>query len=464
MTDLLLHPAARRILGALPLPIPLPQPLRRDASPWTERPLAEKITILGAAGSAEGLGAIAAGILPAGAAPYLAMPDALRTAFRDPQSERAIPSLDALGDARPAALVFDATGLADPASLRALYDFFHPLVKRLDRGGRVVVIARAEDGASPEAAAVGAALEGFVRSLAKEIGRLGATANLVRVARGAEDRLGPVLRFLLSARAAFITAQPITITTEARAAAATPFVRPLAGKIALVTGAARGIGEATTRLLAQEGAHVIALDRPGDDALRAVADAVSGTALAVDLGDAGAPARIAEAVREKGVDIVVHNAGITRDKTLARMSTEQWDAVLDVNLAAAARIHAAIADRIRDDGRVVCLSSVAGLAGNMGQTAYAASKAGIAAWARATAKGLSARGITVNAVAPGFIETRMTAAMPIAIREAARRLSALAQGGQPEDVAQAITFLASPGAHGITGRTLRVCGGAFVGA
>ena len=146
------------------------------------------------------------------------------------------------------------------------------------------------------------------------------------------------------------------------------------------------------------------------------------------------------------------------------MSPDQWDAVLDVNLAAVARIHAAIVDRIRDGGRVVCLSSVAGLAGNVGQTAYAASKAGIAGWARAAASAVAARAITVNAVAPGLIETRLTAAMPVMIREAARRLSALAQGGQPEDVAQAITFLASPGAHGITGRTLRVCGGAFVGA
>ncbi|MFT3767202.1 MAG: 3-oxoacyl-ACP reductase [Minicystis sp.] len=472
MNDILLNPAARRLLGSLGLPIPLPQPLRRDGSPWTDRPLSGRITIVGAAGSAECVGAIAAGILPAGAAPYLAVPDALRKAFKDPNGERrlsqpAIPTLDTLGEvARPDALVFDATRLTDVASLRALYDFFHPLAGRLDRDGRVIVVARAGDDASAEAAVVGAAIEGFVRSLAKEIGRLGATANLVRVARGAEDRVGPVLRFLLSTRAAFITAQPITVTAEARAAAATPFIRPLEGKIALVTGAARGIGEATARLLSQEGAHVIALDRPNDEpALRSVAESVRGTALAVDLADGGAPARIAEVLRDKGgVDIVVHNAGITRDKTLARMSADQWDGVLDVNLAAAARIHAAIADQIRDDGRVICLSSVAGLAGNVGQTAYAASKAGIAAWARATAPGLAARGITVNAVAPGFIETRLTAAMPVAIREAARRLSALAQGGQPEDVAQAITFLASPGAHGITGRTLRVCGGAFVGA
>jgi 3-oxoacyl-[acyl-carrier protein] reductase len=165
-----------------------------------------------------------------------------------------------------------------------------------------------------------------------------------------------------------------------------------------------------------------------------------------------------------GVDIVVNNAGITRDKTLARMKPEQWDSVLGINLSAVIRTTAALEPILRDNGRIVCLSSIAGLAGNVGQTAYAASKAGIVGFVRATAERLADRGATSNAIAPGFIETRMTAAVPIAIREVARRLSALGQGGLPEDVAQAIVFLASPGAQGITGRTLRVCGGAFVGA
>jgi 3-oxoacyl-[acyl-carrier protein] reductase len=470
MSDLLLNPAARRLLGSLGLPIPLPRPLRRDAGAWPDRPLSGRITIVGASGSAECLGAIASGVLPAGIAPYLAVPDALRKAFRDTGAERrlsqpSLPALDALGEvAKPDALIFDATGIADLAGLRALYEFFHPLVGRLDEGGRAVVVAW-DDAATPEAAAASAAVEGFVRSLAKEIGKIGATANLVRVARGAEARLGPVMRYVLSTRAAFVTGQVITVSAEAKAAEAIPFTKVLARKTALVTGAARGIGEATARALAQEGAHVICLDRPADEGpLRAVASAVSGTALLADLADASAPEKIAEALRERGVDVVVHNAGITRDKTLARMSPEQWDTVIDVNLAAVTRVHAAVEGLIKEGGRVVCLSSVAGLAGNVGQTAYAASKAGVAGWARATAGKLADRGITVNAVAPGFIETRLTAAMPVAIREAARRLSALAQGGTPEDVAQAITFLASPGAHGITGRTLRVCGGAFVGA
>jgi 3-oxoacyl-[acyl-carrier protein] reductase len=163
--------------------------------------------------------------------------------------------------------------------------------------------------------------------------------------------------------------------------------------------------------------------------------------------------------------VVVHNAGVTRDKTLARMKPELWDQAVDINLGAVVRITQVLLEgTLRDEGRIVCLSSVAGIAGNMGQTNYAASKRGIIGYIENLAPAVAKRGITVNAIAPGFIETRLTAAMPVAIREVARRLSALGQGGQPRDVAEAITFLSTPGADGITGRVLRVCGGAFVGA
>jgi 3-oxoacyl-[acyl-carrier protein] reductase len=246
-------------------------------------------------------------------------------------------------------------------------------------------------------------------------------------------------------------------------------VRVLEGKVALVTGAARGIGEAICRLLAAEGAHVVCLDRPADTGAAAqLARALGGTVLSADIAQVDAPSIIAEHLTRQfgGVDVVVHNAGITRDKTLARMPAEAWDAVIDVNLGAIARIDAALdqAQLLRRHGREICLASVAGIAGNLGQTNYAASKAGVAAYVRRRAADLAERGITVNAVAPGFIETRMTAAIPLFIREAGRRLSALGQGGQPSDVAQVITFLASPGAAGISGAVLRVCGGALIGA
>jgi 3-oxoacyl-[acyl-carrier protein] reductase len=213
----------------------------------------------------------------------------------------------------------------------------------------------------------------------------------------------------------------------------------------------------------------VCLDRPADDARAAeVAHEIGGELLALDLTDGSAPATVAAHLRERhgGVDILVHNAGVTRDRTLARMPAEQWTAVIDVNLSAMARLDDALdaAGLLRDGGRVVALSSVSGIAGNLGQTNYAASKAGVIGYVRARAQALAARGVTVNAVAPGFIETRLTAAMPALVREAGRRLSALGQGGLPGDVAEVITFLSTPGAAGINGAVLRVCGGALVGA
>jgi 3-oxoacyl-[acyl-carrier protein] reductase len=197
-----------------------------------------------------------------------------------------------------------------------------------------------------------------------------------------------------------------------------------------------------------------------------VAAEIGGSTLLCDVRDGGTPQTIAGALeaRHGGVDIVVHNAGVTRDKTLKRMNAEQWDEVLDVNLGSVLRIDQALAGLVRAGGRVICLASIAGIAGTVGQTNYAAAKAGLLGHVRRRASELAARRITVNAVAPGLIETRLTAAMPVFVREAGRRLSALGQGGQPRDVAEAITFLASPGAAGISGSVLRVCGGAFLGA
>ena len=141
-----------------------------------------------------------------------------------------------------------------------------------------------------------------------------------------------------------------------------------------------------------------------------------------------------------------------------------WDLVLDVNLRAVLRLHQALAPLVRDNGRIIGLSSIGGIAGNMGQTNYAATKAGMIGWVEGLAPALAPRGITINAVAPGFIETRLTAAIPVATRTIARRLANLSQGGQPEDIAETIVFLASPGASGLTGATVRVCGGNLIGA
>jgi 3-oxoacyl-[acyl-carrier protein] reductase len=444
MTDLLVslneNPTARKLSKLVG--VSLPHPLKRARGPWRE---AELSGLRVAAGGGAALrGVLRAGLLAAGAELVEAGPDGVD------------------------ALVFDASELSSPEDLGALYEFFHPGLASLRRNGRVVVVARRATAPGPAAAAAQAALDGFVRSVAKEVGRGGSTANLLWVGEGAEARALPPLRFLLSRRAAFVSAQPLRVTTAVRQAGKVLFEAPLAGKVALVTGAANGIGAATATALAREGARVLCVDRPAEaERLAALASRLGGGAAAVaaDLADAGAPAALAEAARAAGgVDVVVHNAGITRDRTLARMSPEQWHAVIAVNLAAVGKLHEALLPHLRDEGRVVCLASVAGIGGNPGQTAYAASKAGLLGWVAAEAAALAPRGVAVNAVAPGFIETRMVATMPVMVREGARRLSALKQGGRPEDVAEAITFLASPGAHGLTGGHLRICGGALIGA
>jgi 3-oxoacyl-[acyl-carrier protein] reductase len=480
MTDMLLsvttNPHARRLVRALGLPLPLPEPLARERGPWTARPLEDACIVVSAAsGPSELSDGIAAALGRAGADSHVAGDAELLGRFADVASAFSRRAVQATDAGTTDALVFDASAIATVAGLRALFDFFHPRVGQLARCGRVVVIGRPSAQAdSVEAAAARRALDGFVRSLAKEIGRRGATANLILVERGAERRLEPVLRFLLERRSAFVTGQPLLVSTVARGETGSaalqepPFVRPLDGRVALITGAARGIGEATARRMALEGARVVCVDRPADGgALSRLARAIGGASCPLDVTPADAPAKLLAAARaEGGVDILVHNAGITRDKTLARMSPELWDEALLVNLAAVARTTEALVagGALRDAGSIVCLSSIAGIAGNVGQTNYAASKAGVIGLVQALAAQLADRGIAVNAVAPGFIETRLTAAVPALVREAGRRLAALGQGGLPDDVAQVVTFLASPGARGLTAGTLRVCGGAFIGA
>ena len=238
---------------------------------------------------------------------------------------------------------------------------------------------------------------------------------------------------------------------------------------ALVTGAARGIGAAIAEVLARDGAEVICLDVPAMGAdLAATANQIRGTAFQLDITAEHAPTALVDHVRERrgGVDIVVHNAGITRDKTLGRMSEDQWDAVLAVNLIAQERLTAALldGDALRRGGRIVCVSSIGGIAGNRGQANYAASKAGVIGLVEALAPELAERGGSINAVAPGFIETRMTAAMPVGTREAGRRMNSLSQGGQPVDVAETVAWLASPGSGGVNGTVVRVCGQSLIGA
>jgi len=412
----------------------------------------------------------------AGATPFVFGDESALDVFKGPGEAYGRPAqrINVSDDEKPAlrfaGLVLDATGLRSIDDLNALYDFFHPLMYSVAQCGRILVLGRPPESMDTAAgAAAMAALDGFVRSAAKEVGRLGATAQLIYVDEDAEPNLAGPVRFVLSSASAYVSGQPLRVSKGCGLVnGSRRWVFPLEGKVALVTGAARGIGAATAKLLASEGAKVVCLDRPGDEeALSTLARSIDGLALAVDVTADDAPERICSFLDVScgGVDVVVHNAGVTRDKTLARMRIEHWNQTLDVNLGAVIRITDAMLEgTLNEGGRLVFLSSIAGIAGNMGQTNYAASKAGIIGLVGSLSTKLEGRGITVNAVAPGFIETRLTDAIPVVVREVARRMNSLSQGGKPTDVAQAINFFASPNALGVSGETLRVCGGSLVGA
>jgi 3-oxoacyl-[acyl-carrier protein] reductase len=380
------------------------------------------------------------------------------------------PSADS---AEPAALVFDASGIDGSERLRALFDFFGPRIRSLGRNGRLLVLAAVPGEAGSAAAATAQrAIEGFTRSAAKEIGRKGSTAQLLRVAEGAEGGTESTLRFLLSARSAFVDGQVVTLEDPAGRETPSPPdpERPLESTTVAVTGAARGIGEAIAEKLAAQGAAVVCIDIPaaGDD-LAAVTNRIGATSLPLDITDTAAPERLLAFARERcggSLDAFVHNAGITRDKTLAKMEPEAWDSVLDVNLSSQERINSALLEQgvLGTAPRIVSVSSVSGIAGNRGQANYATSKAGVIGMVDALAPILRERGGTANAVAPGFIETAMTARMPLATREAGRRTSSLLQGGQPVDVAETIAWLLAPGSSCVNGNVVRVCGQALIGA
>jgi 3-oxoacyl-[acyl-carrier protein] reductase len=379
-------------------------------------------------------------------------------------------------DHRYGALVFDATGITESAQLEQLHAFFHPTIRRVATCGRIVVLGTPPESAKKPAEAVAQrALEGFTRAMGKEVGR-GATVQLLYVEPGAEDRIAGTLRFFLSPRSAFVSGQVVRIGAEGGATASDfDWERPLAGKVALVTGASRGIGAAIASTLARDGAHVVGLDVPAlKDDLEAVAAGIGGTALALDITDPDAPRAIAAHLKQehKGVDVVVHNAGITRDRTLGRMDADRWNATIAVNLSSIERITDALLGLgptrpravLNEGGRIVCVSSISGIAGNAGQTNYATSKAGVIGVVDAYAPLAAQRGATINAVAPGFIETQMTAKVPLPIREAGRRMSSLSQGGLPVDVAEAIAWFASPACGGLNGNVVRVCGQSLLGA
>ncbi|GGT62861.1 3-oxoacyl-ACP reductase [Streptomyces atratus] len=367
--------------------------------------------------------------------------------------------------ARPAGIVLDATAVATAAGLGDVHAALHPVIRSSAPGGRIVVLGVRPSADDHHQAAAQQALEGFVRSLGKEIGR-GTTVQLLRITPGAVASAESTLRFLLSPRSAYISGQVIELSGAAPDPVA-DWAAPLTGRTALVTGAARGIGASVASVLARDGAQVICLDIPRSaDELKRTAERLGATALPLDITADDAADRIAAASPD-GLDILVHNAGITRDRRLANMSPDRWASVIEVNLGSVLRTTDALlmSGTVNRGGRIVATASIAGIAGNNGQTNYAAGKAGIIGLVRSLAPRAAAdHGVTVNAVAPGFIETKMTAAVPLLIREAGRRMNSLSQGGLPVDVAETTAWFAQPASTAVNGQIVRVCGQSLLGA
>ncbi|MEX0605304.1 MAG: 3-oxoacyl-ACP reductase [Marinobacter sp.] len=452
--------------AAQSLGLPSPTPLKR----WTrtDQPFTAGNILIGCASGGKAITELGS-TLSASAAMLHHASNTARLTDSARAGTKAIP-LDLTTELRLkfSALVFDASGIKDTLQLRALYDFFHPTIRQLASDGRVLVIGL--DPAickTPAQAAAQRSLEGFVRSVGKEVGKKGATANLIWMAPTASGQLDSTVRFFLSPRSAYVSGQFVRITKSAKGTNAVSPAAPLRDKVALVTGASRGIGESITDTLARDGATVIALDIPAAmEQLEIVASRIKGIALPCDITTTEAPQIISDFVQEHfgGLDIIVHNAGITRDKTLGNMPEHFWDMAIAVNLTAEELINEELTNRelLRENGRIVCVSSISGIAGNFGQTNYATSKCGVIGYVEALAKQLK-DGRTINAVAPGFIETQMTAAMPFTIREAGRRMNSLSQGGLPIDVAETIAWYCNPTSAGVNGNTVRVCGQSLVG-
>ena len=451
--------------------LPTPPRLRRAEAGWAERPLEGSAVTVGAAQGSTMTEPLLKALTSMGAAirmlpghPGLAE---LKAASQSLKLNLTGQPAVAEGAAPSAAFVFDASGVSRPEQLREVYDFFQPLVSAIPANGRVLVIAQAPSADLTAAASASSqALSGFIRSFGKEIGRKGATVNLIEVSgKGAGLLEGP-LRFFLTPHSAFVCGQVLQL--GGGSAISGSWEGALNGKVALVTGAARGIGAAIAEVLAREGAKVLGVDRPQEEAaLGETLSKIGGVGLAIDVtaADAGEKIRAEAQAQFGGLDIVVHNAGITRDKMLRNMQPHLWDQVLDVNLASILRMNEKLLDGgLKPGARMVCVSSIGGISGNAGQTNYGATKAGVIGYVAALAAEMAKRGGAVNAVAPGFIETQMTAAMPVGPREVGRRLNSLSQGGWPVDIAEAVAFLAGPQAAGVNGRTLRVCGQNFVGA
>ncbi len=479
--------------------LPVAPPLKRDVSPWGEQPLkGRRAVVLNEVGDpslGRAVQKLGAELLPADAA-STSTSKASATKVGKARSGNATstqPSIDV-------AVVTFLGQPTDLASVNRAFELLQLVVRRLSKNGRVLVLLRDD---CEEQLAGHMAMAAFVRSVSKELGPKGSTINIVITpllspSEGGVTPLLPCLAFFLSDKSTYITGQVLRFNAGT---AVSNSVAPMKlgtlhrERVVLVTGAARGIGRAIANAFLLEGATVVLVDRdpavtkpspaPASkpQSLGAAAPSEVGRFIGIiaDISTPSGRAELLAQLRGKGVstlDTVVHNAGITRDKTLANMTGDQWRAVLNVNMLAIAELNKVLPFS-SENSSVAFISSQSGLGGNFGQTNYAATKGALMGWTREISR--SGKHNTVGAttpdgstvaptprhvicIAPGFIETQMTAQMPTAMRLIGARSSALLQGGKPEDVANAVCFFTSPLAIGFSGECVRVCGGNVVGA
>lgn len=369
-----------------------------------------------------------------------------------------------------AALIIDATNYIDESSYQQLYLTVKNTLRHLDSNAKILIIAHAQSpNKNVDENTFSQSLIGFSKSLAKEVGRKASTTNIIFIADEAHDShlaLSNPINFFLSSKSSFISGQTLTINAVNNLINS-PSKTSKTKKIAVVTGAGQGIGSAIASRLFDEGYFVIGIDiEPMKIQLTSVMKTLQGESVILDVSANDAGSKLVTLAKQHGgFDLIVHNAGITRDKTLAKMPENLWQQTLNINLLSVMRINKAllIEQSINQGGRIICLSSMNGIAGQGGQTNYACSKAGIIGYVKSMNTKLAREKITINAIAPGFIETQMTKKMPFFTREMGRRMNALGQGGLPVDVAEAVTFLGDELSFAISGQTLRVCGLNIIG-
>jgi len=384
----------------------------------------------------------------------------------------------AAGDKQLKGAVIDARHCKQVSQLSGLMQQVQAMLSVLAPQSAIVLLTNSAV-SEPEQAACQSAVTGFCRSLAKEVGGLACRVNLIDLAGAALSQAVASVAFLLGPASVYVSGQVLQLAAEAAVQTmveqepvipepvmAETKALALQGQVALVTGASRGIGLAIATELARQGALVVGLDLPAAKTqLDALMTKLGGQSLVLDLTAADAASQLMDELnqRQLTLSLVVHNAGITRDKTLKRMKLSDWELVLQVNLAAQLRLNAQLlqSDLLQRHCRFISLSSINGLAGQRGQTNYASAKSALSGYMQRMAELYPQH--RFNAVAPGFIRTDMTKAMPWMIREIGQRFNSLGQAGEPEDVAAVVAFLARRDCA-MQGQIIRVCGQNLLGA